>query len=323
MPGLITHYLGGQSALRAIDHKIRIYIAPCARLFNLGTQGPDIFFYYPTGFITKRIRGIGSTMHESDLGQFFMHMADAIKETASPSKRKFLFAYTAGALAHYAMDVRTHSYVYGMTHLPQESGLKESGLKESSRHRHFETSIDILMLRRLRDKQPADFKLAELITPEEIQRRTAAAAVSDAIRDIYNANIHPWDVYQAMGRMASNTNILQSKSGKRKTLLGALERLTMGSKIISALIHTQKVSDGVDYLNLDKTSWSAPWSPDMQRNESFVELFESAVSDTATMIDALHSYTQSRITRDELAGIIDNRSLKTGYGENEPAAKPI
>jgi len=305
MPGFLTHYIGGQSALYAACPKISGYISPAAKLYNLGTQGPDIFFYYATGFITKRIRGVGTDMHQSDLGQYFMYLADYIKDSKSPAQRQILFAYVAGFLVHYAVDVHTHGYVYGKT---QDS----TSMKESAKHRHFETSVDVLMLKRMYGCKPGDINQRELISPRKVLMRVAAAAAAEAIREVYGRDITPVHVYKAMETMAQFTGYLESGSGRRKRLLGRAEDLTVGSRIISALVHMQEVTDGYDYLNLDKTPWSAPWSPEDVRIESFVELFDAAIEDAGKMIKALYDYMNERLPREGLAAVIMNRSLKTG-----------
>ena len=115
-----------------------------------------------------------------------------------------------------------------------------------------------------------------------------------------------------MGHMAGLTKCLQSKTGRRKRWLGKAESLTLGSRIISALIHMDEVTDGRDYLNLEKSPWAPPWAPEETRTESFVELFEKAVEDAAQMIQALYAYINSDLSRDQLADKIANRSLKTG-----------
>jgi len=305
MPGFLTHYIGGESALRALDPQISGYVAPNAKLFNLGTQGPDIFFYYIPGFITKRIRGVGTQMHDSGLGQYFMYMADLIKDSQSPAQRQIIFAYTAGFLAHYAIDVHTHGYVYASTQA-------DTGMKESSLHRHFETSIDVLMLDRTHGQKPRDYKQWQLISPDKETLRVAAAAMHGAIQAVYGLNIRHSDTRCAMSHMSKLTRCLQSRSGRRKRWLGRAEDIIVGSRIISALVHMEEVTDGRDYLNLAKAPWHAPWTPDITREESFVELFEAAISEAASMITALHDCMHNNLPREELSKIIMNRSLKTG-----------
>ena len=307
MPGFLTHYIGGQSVLGLACPHVREYIRPAAKVYNLGTQGPDIFFYHLTGLITSRVRGVGSQMHDSNLGLFFLHMADYIKNSQSPAGRQIVFAYTAGLLAHYGVDVHTHPYVYARTHNPPGSRIKES-----ARHRHFETSIDVLMLRRMYGKRPGDLQQWRFISPKKVQLRVAAAAMSEGIREIYGRDIGPVDVYHAMAQMGQLTKRLQSKTGRRKRWLQRAEGLVVKAHIISALVHMQEVTDGVDYLNLEKTPWSAPWAVGEARMESFIELFDTAVADAARMTQALYEYINGRLPKHELAGIIMNRSLKTG-----------
>jgi len=299
MPGLITHYLGGQSALEILSPHIRDDIKQAENLFNLGTQGPDIFFYYVNGFLTKRIRGVGSQMHSADLGLFFIEVADI--------KCPLVFAYTAGFLAHYAVDAHTHPYVFAQTYNPPKPALKEAG-----RHRHFETSVDVLMLARIKNKKPNDYNLAQLLTPENNHKNEVAIDTAEAISKIYNKDIRPRDVYRAMGQMASNTRRLQSKTGRRKRWLGNVENLILRVRVLSALTHMQEVTEDRDFLNLGKAEWSPPWAKDEINNESFVELFDAAVADAAQMIEALYEYIKGSIPKEELAASIQNRSLTTG-----------
>ncbi|MCL2363946.1 MAG: hypothetical protein FWC71_04705, partial [Defluviitaleaceae bacterium] len=90
MPGFLTHYLAGQSVLAELPDEVKAFIpAASERIFNLGLQGSDIFFYYPTGFLWARSRGVGSQIHRERFGPFFMHMARWARQDV-------IFAYLAG-----------------------------------------------------------------------------------------------------------------------------------------------------------------------------------------------------------------------------------
>ena len=308
MPGLITHYIAGQSALKSIPREIRDYIASMAPLFNLGTQGPDIFYYSIADYVTKRIKALGTQMHDKDLGLFFACIADVLKNHKSPSGRRMVFAYAAGFLTHYAVDVHAHPYVYSQTHDPAAPKLKGAAC-----HYHFETSMDVLMLGHFYNRRPADYQLWQLISPDKLHLRTAAAAVSPAIRQVYNRDINPWDVYRAMEQMAFLSKCLQSKRGIRKRLLQGIEGITVGSRIFSALIHMQDVTDGRDYLNMKNAAWSPPWAQRESSTNSFLELFEAAVENAVHMIQAMYAYMNNEISQNQLTEQIKNYSLKTGH----------
>jgi len=238
-------------------------------------------------------------MHAADLGLFFMELAEI--------KCPFVFAYTAGFLAHYTVDFHTHPYVFAQTYDPPKPAMKEAG-----RHRHFETSVDVLMLKHLKGKKPSDYNLAQLLKPTMFQKTETAMDVAEVISKIYERDIRSNDVYRAMGQMASNTRRLQSKTGRRKRWLGNIENLILQTRVLSALTHMQEVTEDRDFLNLEKTKWSPPWAKDETYNESFIELFDAATIDAAHMITALYKYTKGNLRRDDLATIIQNRSLTTG-----------
>jgi len=75
MPAILTHYIAGQAVLNNLPATIREKIQPCEQLYNLGTQGPDIFFYYIPGAVRQRSRGIGGYMHRNNLGLFLAQLA--------------------------------------------------------------------------------------------------------------------------------------------------------------------------------------------------------------------------------------------------------
>ena len=306
MPGFITHYIAGQALLDAVQPKIRRIIEPRANIFNLGAQGPDIFFYYVPGFIRRRSRGVGSQMHMENLGVFFMHMANRLKNTRHPAEQKIVFAYTSGFLMHYSLDVYAHPYVYACTHNDNDRKLQSA-----ARHRQFETALDVEMLKLVSGEKPADYKLWHLIRAKDVHMRAAALAVSSAVLNTYNRDVQPLDVYMAMRYMVRFTRLLQSKGGRRKRLMALAEDLTIRANPLSAMVHMQEVIDGRDYMNIKKASWNAPWEHE-SREVSFVELYQNAVAEAAQMVQGLYSYMRGDVSLEKLMEQIGNRSLKTG-----------
>jgi len=313
MPGLITHYIGGQAVLQALPKDLKDFIGREQQIYNLGTQGPDIFFYYMMGMLKQKTRGIGQMMHQQDLGCVFLHMADEIKRARSKKEQRVIFAYMAGFIVHYALDAHTHPYVYSQT---SSDG---SGLLNSVNHRRLETIIDVIMLKTSSGSKPAALKLWRLIAPEELAMVAAAGALSHAIKKTYNRKVSDYDVYTAMRNMIKWTKLLQSYKGRRKKWMELAEDLTIRAHALSCMVHMQEVPDDYDYLNLNKKSWTPPWAAcEDSRNNSFAELYESAIIDATDMLKNLYSYVEGKISRGELAEVIGNRSLKTG--ENRAGA---
>ena len=306
MPGFLTHYIAGQAVLNSIDPKISAVINKGERLYNLGTQGPDIFFYYLPGIIRKRSRDIGSQMHKNDLGLFLARMAHLAKKSPN-GERDLIFSYTAGIVMHYMVDVHAHPYVYSQAH-----NADAAGLANSAYHRHFETSIDTALLKLVSGKKPADYSQWELIKADARHLVVAAKAMSRALKLVYNRTIPPQDVFHAMRHMIHLTRVLRSLKGRRKKWMAVVEHLTVGEPIFSSLIHDQQIDDGIDYLNEQKRPWRAPWQVEELCTDSFIDRYNAAVGEGLELVEALYAYVYEGLPLKELGKKLGNRCLQTG-----------
>ena len=310
MPGFITHYICGQAILKNLDSDAQKMIAPNTQFYNIGTQGPDIFFYYIPGLIKKRSRNIGIQMHKQDFGDFISHMIDIMTfKQLSDYKRGILFSYISGFLTHYALDATAHPYVYSKTGV-RKKGDKAKAIKYTVNHRKFETAIDVLMLKLMSSKKPSDHKLWELIRVDGDPAKVVAGAMSASIRETYQRNVNPKDVLKAMDYMVTITRLLQSAKGRRKRLMELIENLVIGEHLFSSIIHMQNVTDGVDYMNLGHLPWNTPGSE--EKTDSFVELYHEAVSEGHEMIDTVWRFMNGEVSWDKLTIVLGNRSLSTG-----------
>jgi hypothetical protein len=307
MPGFITHYLCAQAVFTQIRKPAQSIIKQQKNLYNLGSQGPDIFFYYLPGFLKKRTRDIGQRIHHGGIGDFILEMADYMRNTGKTETQCLIFAYTAGFLTHYALDASAHPYVYAKT-----SSHSRTVMQNRVDHRKLETVIDVLMLKLLSGEKPAQHKLWHLIRAETAQMKTAAHAVSAALKTVYGRNVRPVEVYKAMRYMIQLTRILQSRNGRRKRCLELAENTVLGVPLVSSIIHMQRVADESDCLNIKKAVWQTPWDRQTDKNDSFVELYQIAVAEGTSMVDGLYRFSQGEMTRNHFIDRIGNRSLHTG-----------
>jgi hypothetical protein len=310
MPGFITHYICGQAVLRAAPLAIQKMVEPHAQIFNLGTQGPDIFFYYFPGMLKKRIRQIGRHMHEHSYGLFLGSMAALLRGAETQDTHGILLAYICGNMTHYALDVAAHPYVYAKVGTPQK-GKKMRTIKNSVNHRRLETAIDVLMLNLMSSEKPADYKLWQLIRVESDPAHTVAERISECIQETYDIPVSPRDVYKAMMYMIRVTRVIQSRNGRRKRFMELIENLTIGEHLFSSIVHMQEVTDGVDYMNMEKSPWMSP-NIEEEKTDSFLELYHEAVEDAVQMMETLWRYIQGEVSQSKLAAVLGDRSLHTG-----------
>ena len=312
MPGMITHYLCGQLSLDRLGSG---YLAGVIRrnrqMYNLGTQGPDFFFYYAPSLWNRRIAGVGSVLHSSKVGKFFACMVREVINTKDKKEREAALAYLAGYLTHYALDTNAHPYIY------YKSGFKTKGdmrpkLSYSIAHRNFETALDTLMLRLVNGEKPAHRKLWRLVHIRRDEALSSAQALSRCLNIVYDIKSGKGEIYAAMRSMYLLTWLLQALGGKRKSVVMALEGLALNPGLATSMIHDQRVKNPSSYLNSGREAWHYPWEDDKQHNTSFVDMFEAALDDAHAILYTLEELMMGRVGTAEFLKLVGNRSLKSG-----------
>ena len=72
MPGFTTHYVLGMKAYNDMpQNNLKFIIAKYRWLYQLGLQGPDMFFYNLPILRHRDHRNVGSHMHEHHVNDFF------------------------------------------------------------------------------------------------------------------------------------------------------------------------------------------------------------------------------------------------------------
>jgi len=310
MPGFITHYICGQAVLNAAPPELQAIIKPYRQFYNIGTQGPDIFFYYLPGLLKRRLRDIGTKMHKAHFGTFISSMIDIMEDADDAVEKPLLTAYICGFLTHYVLDATAHPYVYSKTGVRKKGDIARA-IRFSVNHRKLETAIDILMLDLLSSKKPADYKLWQLIQVDRGLAQTVSGAVSHSVGEAHGRYVSAKEVCNAMTYMVHITRLLQSRTGRRKKFMELIENLTIGENLVTSLIHMQEVNDGVDYMNMAHNPWGVPGTE--EQTDSFVELYQKAVQDGIVMLGTLWACMKGEVSRDKLAVTLGDRSLSTGF----------
>lgn len=310
MPGLITHYICGQKVLAELPQGITQHIEAHRKLYNIGCQGPDIFFYYLPGALKRDLRGIGSKMHKENVGQFMRAMAEGLMELDGNAQQA-AFAYFAGYLTHYALDCATHPYVYYRTGFLRE-GERGPKFKYMANHFRFETAIDTLLFKMVAGKKPRDEKLWKLIQVDKDGAMSTADFIGKSINKAYEVDIHGKNVFSAMTYMVFMTRFMQSNRGARKRILGLGEKIILREMVATSLIHLQEIEDGLDYLNEKKLLWRDPWDDTSENWESFAELFEMAAGEAVELIECLWGYMHGTVPLEDFLEKAGDRSFASG-----------
>lgn len=104
MPALSAHYQFGQLVSEKLENPIKQIIIDNKSMFDIGLQGPDIFFFYKP-YKDNYVSSYGSEVHNKSAADFF---EQAILHSFDD---KELLAYLMGVACHYALDRECHPYI--------------------------------------------------------------------------------------------------------------------------------------------------------------------------------------------------------------------
>ena len=108
MPAFYAHYRFGARAIKELKPNIQKIIEDHRELFDIGTQGPDIFFYYHP-LKKNEVAAYGGKLHDQKVNEFFKRCR---REYAKyPDEKEAMIAYLLGFLAHYTLDMLGHPYI--------------------------------------------------------------------------------------------------------------------------------------------------------------------------------------------------------------------
>ena len=89
MPGFTTHYILGMKAYNDLpNNQLKYIIAKYRWLYQLGLQGPDMFFYNIPVLRHRDYRNVGSYMHEHHIQEFFVCYLQHLSEVKSRQQRR-------------------------------------------------------------------------------------------------------------------------------------------------------------------------------------------------------------------------------------------
>ena len=141
MPASYAHYRFGKRLLPTLPSHVRQTIQRFRRMYDLGLQGPDFFFYY-NPFLTTATGQLGITFHQQSGQAFFSKACKAASSEAAE-------AYLYGLLAHYCLDSVCHPFINQLVTIGE------------AEHVALESEFDRFLLVRDREPSPHTFDMSK------------------------------------------------------------------------------------------------------------------------------------------------------------------
>lgn len=278
MPGFTTHYLFGVKAYNDLPNNyLKHVISKYRWLYQLGLQGPDIFFYNIPILRHRDYRNVGSYMHDYHVNDFFRTCLAEISGIKSKQQREQAISYCAGFLCHYIADSVCHPYVYGRIQNEAESeGLGIHGL-----HAQLENDIDAILLWKFKKKKPSEFNQTATICLNGQEIQFISTFLSRCINETYyqiteknNFQVTGGMVYRSIYAIRFGGRILSDPAGRKQSTIRVFENLFFLHGVASKkLVTDQKPQNVRKILNMDHEVWINPWNKRLASTESFVDLY--------------------------------------------------
>ncbi len=276
MPGFITHLSFGEQSLSFIDSKNTKYVIDAhLASFNLGLQGPDIFFYHIPAYLFYK-KNIGNIMHQRDVMLFFDSLLDSRNSFGDNHDRHICDAYIMGFIGHYTLDVSCHPYIYYKS--DHFNNLKRSGLYDFGKHVSLETDIDHIVLEHYKKLKPSEFDYAKAVKPSQHAQAVITELLFNALNKTYTNNFtRKGTIKHAITSFVKLNHLMKDPTGKKKYRVRKIEQLLFKHCVISAMIPSDTKIKFSDPCNTFHNTWHNPWNPSIPRSESIFDLINKSM----------------------------------------------
>jgi hypothetical protein len=310
MPNLYAHYLAAARSLALqADSPLSALITRHRSAYDLGAQGPDIFYYHRAWPWTsgERLGWAADLLHNEKIGEFYQAGVAYIR--AAPLwQQETLTAYLCGYAQHHALDACAHPYILYKTGDFTLPG--QAGLRSANAHTRFEVVLDTHLLKMETGRRPAWLRSRNLLAVSAEDARLIGDFFEAVMHRVYDRHPASAQVQTAIAD-ARQISVLLLDSGPSPSwlLVQIVARLDRSGRVHSAR-YRRSAPAGADELNQQHAVWYLPWDNTVPHNASFLDMLDDAAADGQKAAQALAAAIAQ--VSDPDAAQFDNRSFDTG-----------
>lgn len=309
MPAHITHELFAEEVFAGTLTSSQLEELNQYRAYWVfGAQGPDFFLHnhrtQPSGLI------FGQLLHNQGYGTFVSRMIEYANRSESGIGTP-IGAFILGFATHAILDRRTHPFINYFT------GWVEREAPESIRytncHAFFERIIDVLLLRIRKGIHITKYDFVSRIDLGE----TLPGSLENLLIESIESTYHEYRNHRSIATRIQNayTDTMNfyrfTNPPERKNLAYAWHRDEGGidpARRLIALFHPDQLPE-LDYLNLKRRTWNHPGEISDQHNDSFIDLYEQGIADSAQPIRMVADALSDNTLPELIHTIIGNSNL--------------
>jgi len=239
-----------------------------------GAEGPDPLFF---SVLTPSVPLLGSALHTRKTDEFMLALADACADS------ELTRAYCCGFFSHYAADTTIHPFIYAHSLTPE-------GIYSSTQHCTLEHQIETLHFRRHGAATGLPVQMAGFAALSKGEKDLIARAFMKAIKSVFpDESITYARIRASFEDSVMLCSLLRSERGVKYRLFGSV----LHPFHLDASLHAHmmpKEPPAHDIANDEHRPWRSLWAPDIERHDSFDDLFKQAVLRSSQLMQTAYSY---------------------------------
>ncbi|MGE5627266.1 MAG: zinc dependent phospholipase C family protein [Solirubrobacterales bacterium] len=214
MPAVAAHYYFGHQVLKQLPKEIQNIIYTNMEAFNLGLQGPDLFFFYKP-LKSNPVTSYGHHIHSIDADYIISNAVDSIKKSKDIIELSYIFGY----VCHFILDSSLHGKISKIA-------------PEDIEHKFLEAEIDRQIIKQHYNEKPDKFKRYKLI---EIN-----ISSSEWLKNIYR-EINIEDIKKSLRGFRFYMKILYCSFHAKKAIIEYMEKkLNREGEFSSMIVNSDK-----------------------------------------------------------------------------------
>lgn len=281
--------------------------------YNLFAQGHDFFIYHNFYKIWSLNNNIKDSvmMQETKFSEFVYNYLRYTVDGGFEDDEQVRLFIGPGYVMHHILDAYTHPQIiyYAGDHARNPNNA-------TWQHGIVENLIDIYMMEKFEAKDPntypvyQDFSLPQSISPKLIQTLNHALFETYHIRD-------GGDVFaEAFSQMELFMKMFKyDPTGIKQKIFDAIDPVTKGT---SSFSYHRDSQDALQWLDLEHQPWLNPTDASVS-TASFLDLFNKALHDGATIVDRLEDiFMRGIVNPEDIFNTVPNISSVHGLDCKKP-----
>lgn len=308
IPNVVAHGLMALDVFNELEQSlVQEAIEAHPKAFLLGSNGPDILFYYKVfpwqdQKLNKIIADYGDAVHTKHVNDFFNRSLEFILKVKDNKRKQVLISFMAGHLLHWSLDSLAHPFVF----------YRSGPLKGKSKYWHYryESMIDALMVTYVKNKDMTDLKATRFVDVDSYEKMVISSFYQQMLADVFGIYVKPEVVASSITSFKSILKFLYDPHNIYTPMLKKLEEKVSVPWAFSSHSVNSNIDANFDVLNLKHESWANPTDKDDLSNLSFVDLYQDSIKLGLTL---LHEFEEALLgNRQDFNDLIEDRSYLTG-----------